>query len=70
LTNETKFGNRKIYNNYPFYLILNQAIGGNYFGVWGPNDPGPDKVAKNELYDLDLFPQSMDIDWVRVYQQK
>ncbi len=70
LTDEAKFGNRKIYNDYPFYLILNQAIGGNYFGVWGPNDPGPDKVAKNELYDFDLFPQSMDIDWVRVYQQK
>lgn len=70
LTKEAKFGGRKIYNDYPFYLILNQAIGGNYFGVWGPNDAGPDKAAKNELYDFSLFPQSMDIDWVRVYQQK
>ena len=28
---------------YSFYLILNLAVGGNYLGVWGPNDPGPDK---------------------------
>jgi len=40
------------------------------FGVWGPNDLGPDKKAKNELYDFDLFPQFMHIDWVRVYQTK
>lgn len=70
LTNPTKFGERKLYNNYPFYLILNQAIGGNYFGVWGPDNVGPDKKGKNELYDFSLFPQYMHIDWVRVYKHQ
>jgi len=70
LTDTSRFGGKSIYNDYPFYLILNQAIGGNYFGVWGPNNPGPDKTGKNELYDYSLFPQGMHIDWVRVYQQK
>ena len=70
LTDKAMFGGRKIYNDYPFFLILNQAIGGNYFGVWGPNDAGPDKKRKNELYDFDLFPQYLHIDWVRVYQQQ
>ena len=69
LTNNARFGGRAIYRDYPFYLILNQAIGGNYFGVWGPNNAGPDKKGKNELYDNSLFPQRMSIDWVRVYQQ-
>ena len=59
-----------MYQGYPFYLILNQAIGGNYFGVWGPNAPGPDKQGKNQLYDPTLFPQTKKVDWVRVYQQK
>ncbi|MFG0267473.1 MAG: hypothetical protein ACF8AM_20325 [Rhodopirellula sp. JB055] len=68
LTDPAKFGDRNMYNDYPFYLILNQAIGGNYFGVWGPDDPGPDKTGKNELYDTSLFPQFMQVDWVRVYQ--
>ena len=53
------FRGKKIYQGYPFYLIENLAIGGNYFGVWGPNDKGPDKKNKNELYDFSLFPQSM-----------
>ncbi|MCS5584004.1 MAG: glycoside hydrolase family 16 protein, partial [Pseudomonadales bacterium] len=70
LTDPARFGGKKMYRDYPFYLILNQAIGGNYFGVWGPNAPGPDKQGKNELYDFTLFPQTMQIDWVRVYQQK
>lgn len=70
LTDKSKFGGRAIYNNYPFFVILNQAIGGNYFGVWGPNDPGPDKKGKNELYDFKRFPQYMHIDWVRVYQKE
>ena len=69
LTKSDAFGGRKIYNDYPFYLILNLAIGGNYFGVWGPDNPGPDGEGKNELYDFDLFPQAMQVDWVRVYQQ-
>jgi beta-glucanase (GH16 family) len=70
LTDPARFGGKRMYRDYPFYLILNQAIGGNYFGVWGPTAPGPDKKGKNELYDLSLFAQFMQIDWVRVYQQK
>jgi beta-glucanase (GH16 family) len=70
LTERAKFGGKKMYHGYPFYLILNQAIGGNYFGVWGPNAPGPDKRGKNELYDTALFPQTLKVDWVRVYQQE
>lgn len=38
----------------PFHLILNVAVGGN----WG---------GKNGI-DENIFPQSMQIDWVRVYQ--
>ena len=70
LTNPSRFGGKKMYRDYPFYLILNLAIGGNYFGVWGPDAPGPDKKGKNELYDFTRFPQYMHIDWVRVYQKK
>ena len=69
LGDHTRFGGKKIYRNYPFYLILNLAIGGNYFGVWGPEDPGPDKKRPNELYDFTQFPQSMQVDWVRIYQK-
>ena len=69
LTNTAKFGGKNMYQDYPFDLILNQAIGGNYFGVWGPNHQGPDNQGKNELYDYSLFPQHMRIDWVRVYQE-
>ena len=70
LTKPAKFGGRKMYRDYPFYIILNLAIGGNYFGVWGPNAPGPDKKGKNELYDFTRFPQYMHVDWVRVFQRK
>lgn len=38
-------------------------------GVWGPDNKGPDKKDNNELYDFELFPQYMYIDWVRIYQQ-
>lgn len=38
----------------PFYMILNVAVGGN----WG---------GKNGI-DENIFPQSMQVDWVRVYQ--
>ena len=69
LKDKSKFGGKKMYQEYPFYLILNLAVGGNYFGVWGPNDPGPDKKNKNELYDFSMFPQTMQIDWVRVYKK-
>ncbi len=55
---------------YPFSRILNLSIGSNDFGVWGPHDPGPDKKGRNELYDFRRFPQSMQVDWVRVYQRK
>ena len=58
-----------MYQEYPLHIILNLAVGGNYFGVWGPNDPGADKKDKNELYDFSLFPQTMQIDWVRVYKK-
>ena len=70
LADASRFGGKKMYRDYPFFLILNLAVGGNYFGVWGPDNPGPDKKGKNELYDFTLFPQEMKIDWVRVYQQK
>ena len=70
LADTVKFGGKSLYRDYPFFLILNQAIGGNYFGVWGPDNPGPDKQGKNELYDVSLFPQSMHVDWVRVYQRE
>ncbi len=70
IADPARFGGKKMYRDYPFYLILNLAIGGNYFGVWGPGNVGPDKKGKNELYDFALFPQQMHVDWVRVYQQK
>lgn len=38
----------------PFYLILNLAIGGNWGGQKGVDDA--------------IFPQRMEVDWVRVYQ--
>ncbi|MFC4993224.1 glycoside hydrolase family 16 protein [Rubritalea tangerina] len=69
LAEQKKFGGRSVYRDYPFYLILNQAVGGKYFGVWGPRDKGPDKKGQNELYDFALFPQQMQVDWVRVYQK-
>ena len=40
----------------PFYLILNLAVG----GAWG-NVQG---------IDTDAFPQSMQVDYVRIYQKK
>jgi len=40
----------------PFYLILNVAVG----GIWG-NSKGIDTTA---------FPQTMEVDYVRVYQKK
>ena len=38
----------------PFHLILNCAIGGNWGGKYGVDDS--------------IFPQKMEVDWVRVYQ--
>jgi len=40
----------------PFYLILNVAVGGNWGGKMGINDS--------------IFPQSMEVDYVRVYQKR
>ena len=40
------------------------------YGGDAKNAPGPDKRGKNELYDTTLFPQTMKVDWVRIYQQK
>ena len=38
----------------PFHLILNCAVGGNWGGKYGVDDS--------------IFPQKMEVDWVRVYQ--
>ncbi|MBO9632860.1 MAG: glycoside hydrolase family 16 protein [Chitinophagaceae bacterium] len=38
----------------PFHLLLNIAVGGNWGGKMGIDDS--------------IFPQSMEVDWVRVYQ--
>ena len=43
-----------VYNNQPFFLILNVAVGGAFVGL--PNDNTP-------------FPQAMKIDYVRVYKE-
>ncbi len=40
--------------DHPFYLILNVAVGGNWVGPVGPNT---------------TFPQTMLVDWVRVYEE-
>jgi beta-glucanase (GH16 family) len=39
--------------NHPFYIILNLAVGGDYVGA--PNAST-------------TFPQTMQVDWVRVYR--
>ncbi|MBR8536973.1 family 16 glycosylhydrolase [Carboxylicivirga sediminis] len=40
----------------PFYFLLNMAVGGNYGGVQGVDD--------------DIFPATMEVDYVHVYQMK
>ena len=42
--------------DHPYYLILNVAVGGSWGGVHGVDDS--------------IFPQTMEIDYVRVYQKK
>lgn len=42
--------------NQPFHLLLNVAVGGNWGGMQGIDDG--------------IFPQRMEVDYVRVYQQK
>lgn len=49
-------GDTKWPYNKPFYLILNVAVGGAWGSVQG--------------IDIDAFPQTMEIDYVRVYQKK
>jgi len=43
-----------VFNDQPFYILLNMAVGGNY--VTGPTDQTP-------------FPQKMQVDYVRVYKE-
>ena len=43
-----------VFNDHPFYILLNLAVGGNY--VTGPTDQT-------------VFPQTMLVDYVRVYQE-
>jgi beta-glucanase (GH16 family) len=40
--------------DHPFFILLNLAVGGNYVGF-----PTVETV----------FPQTMEVDWVRVYQE-
>lgn len=42
--------------DHPFFILLNVAVGGNWGGQQGIDDS--------------IFPQSMSVDWVRVYQKK
>ncbi len=41
--------------NHPFYILLNLAVGGNFGGAVGPDT---------------VFPQTMSVDYVRLYQAK
>ncbi len=43
--------------NFPFFIILNLAVGGNF---WNPAITNPSQVTAS-------FPQSLQVDWVRVY---
>ncbi len=45
--------NSWVFNDQPFYIIINLAVGGNYVGA--PNENT-------------VFPQTMLIDWVRIYE--
>ncbi len=44
--------------NFPFFIILNLAVGGNF---WNPAITNPSQVTAP-------FPQSLQVDWVRVYK--
>lgn len=58
--NEHKENADDAYNQWPFnhdfFMILNVAVGGAWGGINGIDDT--------------IFPQSMKVDWVRVYQRK
>jgi beta-glucanase (GH16 family) len=42
--------------DHPFFMLLNVAVGGAWGGIQGVDDS--------------IFPQTMSVDWVRVYQKK
>ncbi|UKM65545.1 glycoside hydrolase family 16 protein [Flavobacteriaceae bacterium GSB9] len=46
-------GESWVFNNQPFFIILNVAVGGNYVGAVGENT---------------VFPQTMEVDYLRVYE--
>ena len=48
LRDKSKFGGKKCIKN-TFHLILNLAVGGNYFGVWGPMIQGQIKKQKRTI---------------------
>jgi beta-glucanase (GH16 family) len=52
----------------PYYIILNLAVGGSYpQGVNGATSPYPG-VPQSTVNLIRSTPQSMEVDWVRVYQ--
>lgn len=52
--NDIPAGTEWVFNNNEFYIILNVAVGGNFVGT------APDSNT--------VFPQTMEVDYVRVYQ--
>jgi beta-glucanase (GH16 family) len=62
----TKYGNW-VYDK-PFFIILNMAVGGGYpQGVNGATSPYPG-VPQSTANLIASTPQTMEVDWVRVYQ--
>jgi beta-glucanase (GH16 family) len=62
----TRYGNW-VYDK-PFYIILNLAVGGAYpQGVNGVSSPYPG-VPQSTVDLIRNSPQTMEVDWVRVYQ--
>ncbi|MFY0577024.1 glycoside hydrolase family 16 protein [Cystobacter fuscus] len=62
----TRYGNW-VYDK-PFYIILNPAVGGSYpQGVNGATYPYPG-VPQSTVDLIRNTPQTMEVDWVRVYQ--
>ena len=62
----TRYGNW-VYDK-QFFIILNLAVGGSYpQGVNGASSPYPG-VPQSTLDLIRKTPQSMEVDWVRVYQ--
>jgi len=62
----TRYGNW-VYDK-PFFIILNLAVGGGYpQGVNGVSSPYPG-VPQSTVDLIKKTPQTMEVDWVRVYQ--